>query len=773
MAHRHSVYDTDAHFLIDAVSRTIKNESKKITVVQYDHKSERFSFELPRYIEGHDMSVCDKVEVHYINIDSSTKAKVTGLYEVDDLQVNPDDEGKVFCSWLIDGNATQYAGQLSFLLRFCCLTGTVVDYAWNTAIFSDVYVTTGMNASDTIVAEYIDILERWKADLFAAGYINAESMQNDIAVLKARMDTFASLPDGSTTGDAELQDIRIGVDGVNYGSAGAAVREQLGQVHKELNKLEDWHEYNDSVIHANSRYALISGTSIELKDYDYADAYEVDVSIASAIRISGYLNTNGKFIVGFKDGTYAEYSNAPYNEILRGVELELPANASRVYLTFSKGYDNIFSIELKSTQGVRNKTDLISIDGNAVNYGGEGNRNVFNGKLVSNKNAEFMSERPVAIFGTALDAELSTWTGSNGAVFTDANYWSIPKGGTITKNFDVVADTVYLIALTVNNAYTPNEIPAPQKIVFGAETLEFFGANDANWNVAFKATESGTVAVTIGNDNWKGHIGSVEIMPVSLNAIPFAYFNGKTAFVNGYNIAIGNGLQEMLNGSHNTALGVNAQRSNNTGIGNTGVGAQVQAEGTVASYNSAVGLSAQQKIKTGMYNNAVGYAAQQMIENGCWNNAIGNEAQRDITNGCNNVGVGRRAQNNLTVGNGNVAIGALAGFARGDNESISDRMATVTASNQVLIGFQATQTDSEQSDNLIAIGAKANGKKDSVAIGANASANGNNSISIGCGSEVAQDNTVRIGNDKIETVIFGNKKLTFNTNGTVTWSLLN
>lgn len=63
------------------------------------------------------------------------------------------------------------------------------------------------------------------------------NLQNQINVEKARIDELSTLEEGSTTGDAELIDIRTGFDGEIYSSAGNSTRNQVLKVDKNVKSL--------------------------------------------------------------------------------------------------------------------------------------------------------------------------------------------------------------------------------------------------------------------------------------------------------------------------------------------------------------------------------------------------------------------------------------------------------------------------------------------------------------------------------------------------------
>ena len=166
MPHSHQIYDSDKHFVIDPITRNITNNSSKLTITQYDHNSERFTFEIPRIIEGHDMSLSDLVRVHFINIGSIKTNTNSGVYEVDDMSVSLDDPDTIAFSWLISGAATKYNGSLNFAIRFYCLSDeSEIEYSWGTNIYSGIKVSNGLDNSETIVEDYVDVLEKWKQDV--------------------------------------------------------------------------------------------------------------------------------------------------------------------------------------------------------------------------------------------------------------------------------------------------------------------------------------------------------------------------------------------------------------------------------------------------------------------------------------------------------------------------------------------------------------------------------------------------------------------------------
>lgn len=240
--HEHDVYDCDSHFIIDPKTRAIQNKSnQKHILMQNDHNSEVYTFEIPRYIEKHDMLLCNSVMVHWNNIDGSTGTETAEVSEIYDLKVSPDDEELAVCSWTISRNATQHAGNLSFLIQYKCVEddGTVT-YEWHSDIYSNVEVCKSRNNGPQSIIDYTDILEQWRIKLFTnGGVINGKpgASAYEIAVSKGfigdETDWLASLkgPTGNSGYTGSLDELEI-VNDLTSGGPTAALSAEMG---KELN----------------------------------------------------------------------------------------------------------------------------------------------------------------------------------------------------------------------------------------------------------------------------------------------------------------------------------------------------------------------------------------------------------------------------------------------------------------------------------------------------------------------------------------------------------
>jgi hypothetical protein len=227
MQHTHKINDRDPYFEIDAVTRKIVNKSSsKVSIIQYDHNSERFTFVLPRYIEEHDMSEVTKAEVHYM----SGKTKTPGIYTMTDLAISPEDDDKVVCTWLLSQNVTMETGAISFVLRLSCIgEDGSIEYAWSTAIFTGISVAEGIYNAEAIVEQYADVLEQWKeelqngaggaggsTELFVINVLEADGLllcdkshDEVVAAIEANKQIIVVIPDDKTVENDNAQRVTV------------------------------------------------------------------------------------------------------------------------------------------------------------------------------------------------------------------------------------------------------------------------------------------------------------------------------------------------------------------------------------------------------------------------------------------------------------------------------------------------------------------------------------------------------------------------------------
>lgn len=123
------------------------------------------------------------------------------------------------------------------------------------------------------------------------------SIKNDIQVQNARIDTFTSLKDGSTTGDAELADGRTGADGTIYTNIGDAIRTQCGNLNTLLDiyyEITSNNRIDDSKFVGKNFDTLIGHNGNDTKTFTLATKLK-------SSSITGFIE--------FEDGTHPNLNN--------------------------------------------------------------------------------------------------------------------------------------------------------------------------------------------------------------------------------------------------------------------------------------------------------------------------------------------------------------------------------------------------------------------------------------------------------------------------------
>lgn len=307
MVHKHGVRDTGAHFTINQFTRQIKNDSaEKTTIVQYDHNSERLTFELPLYVDGHAMTLCDLIEIHFINISTDGNSQTPGVYEVTDIKAEGE---KAIFTWLISQEATQLSGSLNFFIVFKCTENGVTVYRWGTEIYKNLAISDAMNNGEAVITEYPDILAQWKAQLFDASNTAvtnvATAEAKALAAIEAageakKQSVLDSIPD-------EYEELHALADQNHKNKAGAIVLDAEGES-IVLNDASEYPLQNLKVFGKSTQ----DGTPTQDAPVDIVSVENPVVTVAGKNLLDADLMINEQFKKN-ADGTYTITKNGASN----------------------------------------------------------------------------------------------------------------------------------------------------------------------------------------------------------------------------------------------------------------------------------------------------------------------------------------------------------------------------------------------------------------------------------------------------------------------------
>ena len=141
--------------------------------------------------------------------------------------------------------------------------------------------------------------------------LETKANKTDLDLERSRIDSFTRLSEGSTTGDAELIDARIGTDGVVYSNVGNSIRTQINKMYsiietyigKSLKYNYEWIEggYID-----NTNGNLVNNNNWKYTDFikivDNIKSFSVFTTLEGSYSYNAFYDINKKFIYTYPKG---------------------------------------------------------------------------------------------------------------------------------------------------------------------------------------------------------------------------------------------------------------------------------------------------------------------------------------------------------------------------------------------------------------------------------------------------------------------------------------
>ena len=356
-------------------------------------------------------------------------------------------------------------------------------------------------------------------------------LEDEIIVERNRITNLATLTQGSTTGDAELIDIRVGADGTTYANAGSAVREQITGLQEDLsdvksaievNLLESANWYVGSIDPSTGadlsstnriRTDFIDITGVQslsiasLSGYNFiTDWYDSNKSMLTALNNNGVWQTNAKTYTSFTN----DQGTAKYVRVLLRRTSNADIDTSESTNVSMSGISDVIG-NLSTTLGDRiskleneNYTEdgygLLPISAFQRGLSTSGNIGSALYRIVSKNLVSFNRDVKIKVLNPLYQFYIQFWRGNT---YT----W---ESRTVTTDTNVFSGETFRICIQKVNEDTSEyaDIDAFRKAV-GFSTV--WGTNRLNelYGPSLLPTEQEN-ALKIRNTEWSWQIGSLH-----------------------------------------------------------------------------------------------------------------------------------------------------------------------------------------------------------------------------------------------------------------------